>query len=103
MSTSPDPNRQHLIELEAQYRAEELAMTRLLSAVREELEFCQRERRRALLWGNATSAENDRECTELEAEYDRLAMEVAHVRLAVLGVRDEIAGLERYGRRRASA
>lgn len=103
MSTSPDQTRQHLAELEAQYCAEELAMTRLLTSVREELEYCLRERRRSLLWGAELDAENDQECTRLETEYDQLAMEVAHVRLAVLGVRDEIAGLERHGRRLASA
>lgn len=78
-------------------------MSRLLTRVREELEYCQRERRRSLLWGPELDVENDRECARLETEYDQLAMEVAHVRLAVLGLRDEIAGLERHGRRLASA
>ncbi|MCA8948603.1 MAG: hypothetical protein KDE27_03830 [Planctomycetes bacterium] len=91
MPAARDLQLHHLLALRDQYRSEADVMARTLGDLREEVERCQRQRMLAQLWGEPVDPLHRRELTEVQDEHDRVAMELAHIRLAVLGVQDEIA------------
>ena len=92
-----DPHTRRLRELMNRFHAQELSMTAALQDLHEQLEFWHREASYRQL--NEGSAEPLlRRCTELQAEYDLLATELVHVRMAIAGAGEELLQHEVRGR-----
>ena len=86
-----------LLELREHHYAEQRTLDDALRGLRQRLDACHRERSLSQLAGHAPAEREQRHCDDLEAEFDRVAMELAHVRLAARNVGEEIAA---FGRER---
>ena len=86
-----DPRAGRLDQLLRRFRAQERSMSAALADLQDEIEFLQRE---ANFLRRTTPAEGERvlrRCSEMQLDYDLLAIELVHVRMAIAGTGDEIA------------
>ncbi len=81
----------HLQELMRRFRGEELSMQAALQEMQAELELLHRETANSQIAAAAHCEAQTRRCAELQEECDHLAIELVHVRLAIAGVREELA------------
>ena len=86
-----DPHALRLQDLLQRFRAQEGSMTAALQDLQAELELHHREAN--VLRGTAPEAASAvlRRCTELQTEWDAVATELVHVRMAVAGAAEELA------------
>jgi HPt (histidine-containing phosphotransfer) domain-containing protein len=88
LESGPGPERlRHLLQ---RYRAEALSLSVDLAEQQAELEYWQRETAIRQIAGNGGTEALSRTCHELQAECDDLGLELAHVRLAIDGITDEL-------------
>ena len=80
-----------LIRLVDRFRAQEAYMAGVLHDLQAQLEFWHREACFHQLDGPDAAEPILRRCSDLQAECDRLAVELVHVRMAISGAGDELA------------
>jgi len=87
----PAPHVLQLQQLMLRFRSEELSMQTVLHEMQAELEHLHRETAISQIAAAAHCEAQTRRCAELQSECDHLAIELVHVRLAIAGVREELA------------
>ncbi len=89
------PHAERLHQLLQRFRTEERSLQAVLADLQAELEHCLGETAFLRCIDPHRSEVLVRRCIELQAECDQLAIELAHVRLAILGVGEELATADR--------
>ena len=89
------PHVERLHQLLQRFRTEELSLQAVLTDLQAELEHCLGETTFLRCIDPHRGESLVRQCVELQAECDQLAIELAHVRLAILGVGEELANGDR--------
>lgn len=88
---APESHRERLAALLRRWRIEERVLREVLRELQDELERWHRETSRLRLGDAEAPARHLQQCTELQLECDALATELVHVRMAVLGLEEELA------------
>lgn len=99
----PDPHGSRLRELLQRFCAQEVGMQQALAAIAADLERWHHETSRTRLVGTEDGGPLLDRCRELQTEHDALAIELVHVRLAVIGTAEELAEHEHSCRSRPGA
>lgn len=85
-----ETHRDRLVALLRRWRTEEQVLRQVLHELQCELERWHRDTSHLQLDGTATPTRHLRQCAELQLECDALATELVHVRMAVLGLAEEL-------------
>lgn len=86
-----------LLRLLHAFRAERFQRTLEVSALQRALERAEQECARDAVTGVTVLPGRRQDVESLQAELDRVAIELAHVRLAILGAGEELARLQALG------
>lgn len=87
-----DAHTARLLDLVTRFRAQERWMATALQELQSRLEHWHREASYHQLDSSADAAPLLRRCHDLQTDYDDLAAELAHVRMAICGAGEELMG-----------
>ncbi len=98
MRAAPEPSPAgRLFRLLQSFRAQRFQLTAELGALGRDLECAELECARDAVHGTPIQPSRRQEIELLQAEHDRVAIELAHVRMAILGAGEELARLQALG------